>query len=351
MRSDVVTGKSRSPQSRRGGVEWAQRATARDVAALSGVSAQTVSRVANGAQNVKPETKQRVLDAMEKIGYRPNAAARSLRSGRSDVIGLVAHHMARTGEAHTAEAIATAAHASGYAVSLAHSRSGGVEDLNTALNQLRQDVAGLVVLGMEAEQIEQLVVPPHTPVVIADSRALSHPTLGIDQVGGAVLAVEHLLGLGHATVHFVSGPQDSVQSQLRESGWRQALLRRGAAVPAPYSGDWTPASGYRAGTALAEDPQATAVFCANDEMAAGLLRALHERGRQVPDEISVVGFDDVLAEYLWPPLTTVHQGFTEVGERLVDVLRRQIEGQSAPAGQTLSTPELSVRASTAAPVL
>lgn len=223
----MVTGKSRSPQSRRGGVEWAQRATARDVAALSGVSAQTVSRVANGAQNVKPETKQRVLDAMEKIGYRPNAAARSLRSGRSDVIGLVAHHMARTGEAHTAEAIATAAHASGYAVSLAHSRSGGVEDLNTALNQLRQDVAGLVVLGMEAEQIEQLVVPPHTPVVIADSRALSHPTLGIDQVGGAVLAVEHLLGLGHATVHFVSGPQDSVQSQLRESGWRQALLRRG----------------------------------------------------------------------------------------------------------------------------
>ncbi len=336
---------------RRGGVGWGDRATARDVAALAEVSAQTVSRVVNGATNVRPETRDRVLAAMAKIGYSPNAAARTLRSGKSDMIGVVVHHLVRTGEANIVEAVASTAHARGYAVTLMEASSGSAQDLNDAILRVRQGVAGLVVLGLETLDVDQVRMPARTPVVVADSRVLAHPAVGFDQRGGAHLAVTHLLSLGHRTVHLLGGPEASIQAAAREEGWRATLTAAGCEVPEPWHGDWTPASGYKIGRDIAQMPDVTAVFAANDEMAAGLLRALHEAGRRIPQDVSVVGFDNLLAEYLWPPLTTVHQDFTGLGENLMRLLLRQIDGEVEAGGGaapvvTLVPANLVVRAST-----
>ncbi|NLI04789.1 MAG: LacI family transcriptional regulator [Actinomycetaceae bacterium] len=312
----------------RGGVPWSRRATAKDVAALAQVSPQTVSRVANRANNVRPETRDRVLKAMEKVGYSPNAAARALRSGGSRTIGLIPHQLNSTGEANVVEAVSAAASARKYALSLADAPDGCADSLNAAIERLQQGVSGLVVLGLENIDIGKLRIPPHLPIVVADNRALSLPSVGFDQAGGAQLAVDHLLSLGHHTVHLIGGPEYSVHAQQREEGWRTSLTAAGRPIPKPYIGDWNPASGYEIGRRLAEDPTVTAIFAANDEMAAGLMRALHEVGKRIPQDVSVVGFDNVLAEYLWPPLTSIHQDFTQIGETLVRVLLDHTENHT-----------------------
>ncbi len=328
-----------------------RRVRAQDVATLAGVSPQTVSRVVNGATNVRPETRDRVLEAMAKLGYAPSQAARALRSGALETLGVAVHHLARTGEARIMEAVARTAHRRGYAVTLLDASSEDVGDMNRALQHLGHDIAGLVLLSLETADVDRVRVPPHLPVVAADSRDLRHPSVGFDQRGGAHLAVAHLLGLGHRTVHLLAGPVNSLQAREREEEWRKSLEAAGRRVTEPLHGDWSHASGYQVGRQLAADPAVTAVFAANDEMAAGLLRALHEAGRKVPDDVSVIGFDDILGGYLWPPLTTVHQDFEAMGENLVRVLLQQLDpGQSDAEPATAIIPaRLVVRASTAAP--
>lgn len=337
---------------RRGGKGWTQRATAKDVAALAGVSPQTVSRVANGLDNVLPETRDRVLEAMKRLGYSPNAAARSLRAGRSTIIGLVAHHLSRTGEANIIEAVCATASTRGYDIALANAPSGSAEDLNRAMIRARQGVAGLVVLGLETAEVGDLRFPTNLPLVIADSRLLSLPSVGFDQTSGARMAVEHLLDGGAQTVHIVAGPSTSVQSQQRVDGWRAAVEAAGRVAPEPLWGDWSPVSGYRLGQILAADPQVHAVFVANDEMATGVMRSLHEANRSIPHDVAVVGFDDISAEFLWPPLSSVHQDFHAIGEDLVNTLIDQIEhpsdtGAVSPSQTTIIAPRLVVRASSA----
>lgn len=328
-----------------------RRVRAQDVATLAGVSTQTVSRVVNGAANVRPATRDRVVEAMAKLGYAPSQAARALRSGKLDTIGVIVHHLARTGEARIMESVARTAHRYGYAVTLLDASSESASDMNTALQNLRHDIAGLVILSLETAEIEHVRMPGRLPVVAADSRALVHPSVGFDQRGGARLAVTHLLGLGHSTVHLLAGPVSSLQAGEREDEWRQVLLASDRTVVEPLHGDWTLASGYRIGRRLAEDPAVTAVFAANDEMAAGLLRALYEAGKRVPQDVSVVGFDDILAGYLWPPLTTVHQDFPAMGETLVRALVNQFETgtRSAQPVASLIPARLALRQSTSAP--
>lgn len=335
---------------RRGGIGWSSRATGQDVAALAGVSPQTVSRVANGATNVRPETRERVLAAMEKVGYAPNAAARNLRAGRSDLIGLVVHHLTRTGEAHVVEGVTATAHARGYSVSLALAASGAAADLNEAIARLQQVVAGIIVVGIDATDVDDLRLPPRLPTVLADSRPLAIPAAGHDQFSGGLAATEHLLSLGHEVVHHIGGPADSSSAQLRASGWRAALDRAGRPAPEILHGDWSPESGYRLGQQLAADPGVTAVFAANDEMAAGLYRALFEAGLRVPDDVSVVGFDDLLGRFLWPSLTSVQQDFSHLGESLIELLMEQIASpRRGPrlTGQRVIPSTLMVRESTA----
>jgi len=324
-----------------------------DVAARAGVSSQTVSRVSTGAENVRPETRSRVLAAMADLGYSPNSAARALRYGSFGTIGMIAHRLARTGESRTVEAVVEAARDEGYTVSLVDVHSPSSDDVRAAVARLsHQAIDGLVIIRAETATPATLALPARLPVVVSDSRFVGHhPAVGADQTGGTRRAVEHLLALGHRTVHHLAGPADSGPAAMRVDAWRSTLQAAGRAVPPFLRGDWSAASGYEQGRRIAEDTDVTAVFCANDEMAAGLCRALHEAGVRIPQEVSVVGFDDVpLAEYLWPPLTTVAQDFQGIGRRLVQLLLEQIrEGVDLSDVHTLVPVELIVRGSTAPP--
>ncbi len=319
-----------------------------DVARLAGVSSQTVSRVARGEDTVRPETAMRVREAMRKLNYIPNPAARALRSGTFHSIGVVAHRISRTGEGHIVQAIIEAARAAGYTVVLVDSPSTTSADLSRAIAQLTRTVDGLVIVTMEAPSPQGVELPAQLPTVVGDFRwAGSRTSVGSDQADGTRQAIEHLLGLGHRTVHHVAGPATSVQATAREDAWRAALRAAGRPMPEPLVGDWSPASGYRAGRVLAAEPDATAIFCANDEMAQGVLRALHEAGRDIPGDVSVVGFDDLMAEYLWPPLTTVRQDFEQTGRELVRTLLEQIDSHGEEPIQRIVVPtQLVVRRST-----
>jgi DNA-binding LacI/PurR family transcriptional regulator len=185
-----------------------------------------------------------------------------------------------------------------------------------------------------------------------DSNAGSdYSVVDTDQADGARQAVEHLLGLGHETVWHVAGPEKSFASERRREAWRNTLLAQGKKVPPIVRGDWSAGSGYEAGLWLAEQEGCTAVFTANDHMALGVLRAFREKGISVPGDISLVGFDDVPESSSYtPPLTTVHQDFTEVGHRCVDNVLHQIRSNTADPGMVLVPTRLIVRESTAPPL-
>lgn len=323
-----------------------------DVAALAQVSPQTVSRVSTGADTVKPKTRDVVLAAMQELGYLPNNAARALRYGSFRTLGVVAHRFSRTGISHIVEAVVDSARDRGYAVSLVDLQFTPDEGFEPALAQLSsQAVDGLIVLRAETSMPDDFALPGRLPVVLQDARFIGRESaVGSDDVGGTRRAVQHLLELGHQTVHHITGPADSVPGLQRLTTWRAVLEQAGRPVPEPIPGDWTPGSGYAAGVRLAQEGVATAVFCGNDEMATGLYLALHEHGLQVPHDVSVVGFDDVLGQYLWPPLTTVAQDFDRVGRTLVEVLLGQIEDPaSEPGSHTLVPTTLVVRSSTGVP--
>jgi len=330
------------------------RASIADVARLARVSQTTVSRVSMGFDNVRPTTRKRVLDAMEQLGYSPNHAARALRYGSFGTLGVIAHQLARTGESRTVEGVVEAARAAGYTVTLVDVESPSSAQVDEAVQRLsHQSIDGLVIIRAETVTPTTLALPARLPVAVSDSRfAGHHPAVGADQATGTTQAVQHLLDLGHATVHHLAGPVGSVPATVRAEAWRDALRAAGRPVPAVYQGDWSSRSGYELGHRIAQDPQITAVFSANDEMAAGLVRALFEHGLRVPQDVSVVGFDDIpIAEYLWPPLTTVRQDFVRIGAELVGLLLRQMEhGPQQLSDHHLVVPApLVVRASTAPP--
>ncbi|MCL3788971.1 LacI family DNA-binding transcriptional regulator [Actinomyces sp. 186855] len=321
--------------------------------AAAGVSAQTVSRVSNHHPGVTEPTRQRVLAAMKDLGYRPNAAARALKSGSFRTIGVVMFDVVSTGNNSVLAAVNDAVSERGFTTALLTPRSRTRACLSSAFERLDElSVDGAVLMLEVSPDDPGFTVPDYDNLVIVDSTlGGSRAVVDTDQEGGAHSAVEHLLDLGHATVHHVTGPASSYSAQRRCAAWRAALTEAGRPVPQEVRGDWTPASGYAAGRELLRDPSCTAVFCANDEMAVGLLRAAAEAGRRVPEELSVVGFDDIpLVTYLPVPLTTVHQDFAEMGRVAVDRLMRIIATGEADPGARLVGTRLVRRASTAPPV-
>jgi DNA-binding LacI/PurR family transcriptional regulator len=324
-----------------------------DVARLAGVSHQTVSRVLNDSSSVSPGTRARVLDAMRQLDYRPNPAAKSLVTGRSQTLGVVSFDTTLFGPASTLAGIERAARAVRYAVSVASLKSVDRASVVDAIDRLRdQSVAGIVVVAPTAVTFDALAaVPPHTPLVAVEGDPhRDFPVVAVDQALGARMATEHLLRQGHRTVWHIRGPESWLEAEGRVQGWREALEAAGIQPPEPLlTGDWSPASGYEAGLVLAGRPEVGAVFVANDQMAVGLLRAMHERGRGVPEDVSVVGFDDIPeAAYLTPPLTTVHQPFDEVGRRSLALLMEQIEAGERIQRREIVSPRLVERRSVAA---
>ncbi|MEU1132031.1 LacI family DNA-binding transcriptional regulator [Streptomyces sp. NPDC005900] len=324
-----------------------------DVARLAGVSSQTVSRVSNGYAGVTEETRLEVLAAMKELGYRPNSAARALKRGEFRTIGVITFTLSTTGNVRTLEAIATSAAQEGYAVTLLPVAVPTQDEVRGAFSRLGELAVDAVIVIMEVHLLDAatLSLPPHVQVVVADSDAGDRYTVvDTDQTGGTRAAVRHLLDLGHRTVWHLAGPAESFAAQRRADAWRAALVEEGRFVPPPVRGDWSAESGYRAGLELAPRDDCTAVFAANDQMALGLLRALHERGREVPRDVSVIGFDDIpeSGSFL-PPLTTVHQDFAEVGRRCVEGVLRQVRQGAAERGTTLVPTRLVLRDSTAPP--
>ena len=329
-----------------------------DVARLAGVSQKTVSRVFNDEPYVSADVRRRVLDAAEQLGYRLNNAARALASGRTRSIGVVTLGTALYGPASLLMGVERVVRDTGYALRVVNTMEGDPAGVAGAMDSLLdQGVDGIVISEPIDEQTDggapslRLDVPV---LVIGAPPPVTAPTVLTAGNGADLMArtaTEHLLDLGHMTVHHLAGPQRWYAARDRLEGWQAALTAQDREVPAVVAGDWSAASGYRAGRELAEDSGVTAVFAANDDMAIGLIRALTEAGRRVPEDVSVVGFDDIpVAAYVTPPLTTVRQPFDAVAREGLKRLVHAIENPKAEALPPSGPPvDLVVRASTAPP--
>jgi len=294
-----------------------------DVAARAGVSVMTVSRVLNGFPGVADETRRRVEGAVTSLGYQANTAARVLAGGRSRALGVIAVETEQFGPSHILFGIEAAARAAGHLLSFVTLSRTGKEMASTVEHLRASHVEGIIVVAPIRPVIEAVnrIEQDTALVVVGGDPRTSAATVTIDQVEGARLATEHLLGLGHRTVHHVRGPRSWVDAAGRTRGWADALRVHAAPRTSPLVGDWSARGGYAAGVRLAQDPAVTAVFAANDQTALGIVRALHEAGRKVPGDVSVVGFDDTPeSSYFLPSLTTIRQDFGEVGRRSVELV-------------------------------
>jgi DNA-binding LacI/PurR family transcriptional regulator len=329
-----------------------------DVARLAGVSQKTVSRVFNGEQYVSAEVRRRVLEAAEELGYRLNQAARALASGRTRTIGVVTLGTALYGPASLLTGIERAARDAGYALRVVNTLEGDPGGVAGAVQSLlEQGVDGIVVSepideGAVSLSVDVPVLVLGAPAEFAGPRAVA---AGVGAEALARAATEHLLDLGHLTVHHIAGPERWFAARDRVAGWRAALAAHDREQPPVIEGDWSAGSGYAAGRELvlgaASRGDVTAVFAANDDMAIGLMRALTDAGLRVPDDVSVVGFDDIpLAPYVSPPLTTVRQPFDTVAREGLRLLVRVIEKPDAEPPPATDPPvDLVVRSSTAPP--
>jgi DNA-binding LacI/PurR family transcriptional regulator len=330
------------------------RSVMRDVARLAGVSHQTVSRVINNHPNVSDTTRQRVVAAMLRLNYRPNALARGLVTRRSRTIGVLGFDAEMHGPSSTMLGVQRAAQQAHYAVTIAMlSETSDQAAVRQALGTLiERYVEGILVIAPSKAAARAMRDLPDDVPAVALEAAFSEdlPVVAVDQVAGAMLATQHLLELGHETVWHLAGPDDWSEARERIAGWQRCLAGAGRPAMPPLRGDWNPESGFAAGLQIAAAREVTAVFSANDQMALGILHALHIRGVRVPEDVSVVGFDDMPeSAFFYPALTTVRQDFDEVGRtalrRLIAILDKREEDLRATI-----TPELIVRASTAPPV-
>ena len=324
-----------------------------DVARLAGVSHQTVSRVINDSRHVRAETRERVELAMRQLDYRPNSVARALVTGRSQTLGVVSFDTTLYGPASTLYGIERAAHEAGYFITIASLEALDRPAVLDAIERLRvQGVDGILVIAPQEGGTRALMqAPAGVPLVALEAGPRDVvPLACVDQVAGARMATEHLLALGHRTVWHIGGPPGWPEADDRVRGWRGALEAAGAAVPVPLRGDWSARAGYELTQQLLDEAEVTGIFVANDQMALGALRAWHEAGRHVPDDISVVGFDDIPeAPYFIPPLTTMRQDFDEMGRSGLRLLLETIEAPDGAPAHVEVLPELVVRASSGPP--
>ena len=300
-----------------------------DVARLAGVSPQTASRVSTGSSQVARDTEARVREAMEQLGYTPNPAARSLRGGEYKAIGVVTQQVERTGESLMTSGIVNEAEKRGYTVTLVQISHSDPAELQRAADRLADlPIDGLIIVRIGHVSTGPVALPPRLPVTACDTKMSDrYPSVNADERQGVKDVMEHLLELGHTTIGHLAGPADSYPSVMREKAFQQELKDANQPEGVVWRGDWSIQSGYSAGAEIAKDPDVTAVFCANDEMAFGLLRYFEEHGVRVPEDISVAGFDGTaLAKFSTPPLTTVDQNFHLFTKRAVDQLLAQIRG-------------------------
>jgi DNA-binding LacI/PurR family transcriptional regulator len=328
-----------------------------DVAAVAGVSYQTVSRVINDHPSVRPATRELVMAAIEELGFRPNRAARVLRGGRARSVTVLTPNTSLYGYQAALQGIEEAARAAGFSVGVRVVDSDQRAEVAAAVKRAVEPGGALIVIAYDRVGTLALdAVPPEIPVAAmietpADDPAPDKPWVWLDDRKAAAQATRYLLSLGHRTVHHLAIPSSTHTSQ-RQAGWRHALEEAGAPVPAPVQCGWTPRSGYQTGQRLAADPEVTAVLCGNDDLALGVMRAMHASGLSIPGDVSVVGFDDTpVAEFLTPPLTTVRLDFAELGRACFAQLRSQMEPAADEPTERRPEPELIIRESAGPPSL
>lgn len=323
-----------------------------EVAKVAGVSHQTVSRVINGFPGVRPETRERIEAAIKETGYRRNSAARTLVTRRSGLIGVIAVGSFLYGPTSTLAAIDEAARKQGYTIMLANIREGSEMEFRNAVDScLDRAVEAVLIIATREALVEYLdSMRIDVPTIVVGPSQDSVPGLNsmcVNQEQGARLAVEHLLELGHRDITLVTGPLNWIESQERYKGAQQACANA-SLTPTVFEGDWSAAYGYQLGLDLSAPAGSLpgAIFSANDHMALGLIAAFHERGIKLPDEVSIVGFDDVPeASFYTPSLTTVHQDFTTLGRRVLEAALAILEDEQPDMTPVAAT--LNVRHSTA----
>lgn len=322
-----------------------------DVAAEAGVSTATVSRVANGHPNIKPETRKRVQDAMDRLGYVPNLRARGLAGGKTQVVGLLVDDLESSYIAQVAKSVDSTLSDEGYdlMVGTLHMRTDRTRYVHSLLNGL---VEGLIVLLSPGfESILDDIGARGFPMVLIDHAPKADvPVINTMNIAGTADAVEHLFGLGHRRIAFVTGLLDVHSARVRLEAYEASLATLGIAEDHELieQGDFLPGSGYRAAQSLlslAEPP--TAIIASSDTEALGVLRAARELGVDVPGELSVVGFDDIPeARYVDPGLTTVRQPMGEMGRTAARMLLDAIQNNE-PTETSVEIPtELIVRGTT-----
>ncbi|AJZ89592.1 Lactose operon repressor [Beauveria bassiana D1-5] len=335
----------------------AKSVTLYDVAESAGVSYQTVSRVINQASHVSAKTRQKVEAAMKALNYVPNRVAQQLAGKLSQTLGLATTTLSLHAPSQIAAAIKSKAGEMQFNVMISMVEQPGVAAAIAAVNSLlAQRVDGLIVnIPLETAEVEAVqVVCGDVPVLFLDvSPEVLANHIVTDAASGAALAVEHLVTLGHRQIALLAGPENSVSARLRLEGWQHSLAQHQLAPVAFMRGDWNSLSGYHQTSLLLRDGQKpTALLVANDQMALGALRAIQEAGLTVPQDISVIGFDDTEDSACFlPPLTTIRQDFRLLGEASVNGIMTLIhQGGALAALHPISLVERKTTAAPGSPV-
>jgi LacI family transcriptional regulator len=322
----------------------------RDVAAVAGVDASVVSRILSGDDrlSVRPETRKRVLDAVERLQYRPNRAARMLRTSRTMALGIVVPDLANATYAEISRGAETESAERGYILLVV---MGSPFD---RLRLLEGRVDGLLYAIATSEPLEGARVPDGPPSLLVNRHEPGMgPSVTVDDESAAAIATAHLADLGHREIGHISGPPHLDTSRRRASGFAGELAKRGIVVPSGWivASTFDERAGYAAATELLSGkPRPSAVFVANTRAAIGALAAARALGISIPDELSIVGFDEIpIAEFLVPPLTTLRRPLAAMGARAVQLLLELIEGRSVASEMLDAKSELVVRGSTAPP--
>lgn len=325
-------------------------ATIRQVAALAGVSHQTVSRVINGNERVSQETRQRVEAAITELGYSPNAIARFMAQGHTRTLACLSPNLTDYTFAGLIEGAEIEARQHGYFLltATAPDTDTFVELVEELISSGRAE--GLLVINPYMD--ERYKHLPDVPMVLLGARPRQEQadSVSLDDEAAARIATQHLIDLGHRRIAQITGPPDEDCVQDRQVGFQAALLAAGI-EPKPeltLEGDWSASSGHQAvRTWLEAGLKFTALWAQNDRMAVGAMRALRDAGKRVPEDVSVIGFDDIpLASYFDPPLTTIRQDIGMVGQQATRLLVQRLEQPETPRVQMRLPAELVVRNST-----
>jgi len=335
-------------------------ATLRDVAEFAGVSIKTVSRVVNHQNEISEATRQRVQAAIDHLGYRPNVLARSLIHQRSKTLGVIAWGIDYYGPSRTVVGIEQEANELGYSLFLcllSHPTDDHEQILDTLISRRVDGIIWAIPeVGDNRKWIQTGHLDQLPPIIFLSMAARPGiSVVSVDNRYGARQAVKHLYMQGKRRIGIITGPMAWWEARERFAGWQEAMeelnLEASPALVAK-SDDWSAVNGERGmRSLLAQEPELDAVFASNDQIALGAMGIIHQMGRRVPDELAIVGFDDIPeAAFFWPPLTTMYQQLIDVGRIAVKnlheiIVSRQSQNELLPPSQTMLKPELIIRAS------